>query len=191
MNEAKHLAIRSHLLQRWPQYKATERQWTIGPVFEVMPDLRILECVSTDAGDPAIYCSSGASDIEFGATYGLEFFLFARDPRIEHVELLSLVTYMHHLPEHHLDVGHTMNIGRPWVQGSTCDRLLVSLPFPGGAQFEYLHVGNTEHVRFLWLLPITAEEEQYRHTYGLEALEQKFDAAGIDFADSTRKSVVQ
>jgi hypothetical protein len=31
-----------------------------------------------------------------------------------------------------LDHGHTVPIGRPWVRGSRCDRLLVRLPYPWG-----------------------------------------------------------
>jgi hypothetical protein len=45
-------------------------------------------------------------------------------------------------------------------------------------------------VRFLWLLPITAAEKQFRHEHGLEALEQRFEEAKVNFAFQWRKSVV-
>jgi len=78
-----------------------------------------------------------------------------------------MVAYMHRDPQHHLDVGHTMKIGRAWEDNSSCDRLLVSLPYPAGQGFEILHLQNGGHVRFLWLVPITAKEERFRHDKGL------------------------
>jgi len=56
------------------------------------------------------------------------------------------------------------------VPGSRCDRLLVSLPYPWGPNLQTCHVGD-RHVDFLWLLPITQEECDFKVTNGLEALE--------------------
>ncbi len=82
-----------------------------------------------------------------------------------------------------------MNIGRPIVDGSSLDRLLVSLPCPYGPGFEYGHLSDDSHARFLWLLPITATEEKFRHDFGLEAMESKFEEDGIDYLDPFRTSL--
>ena len=129
-------AIRSHIAQQWPSHRITEEQWTKGSVSHVMPDLRILAAVPRKSGEPCIYVTCGASDIDVGATYGIEFFLYSRSFELRHVELLSMVTYMHRVPEHRFDVGHTMKIGWPWEDASACDRLLVSLPYSPGKRFE-------------------------------------------------------
>jgi hypothetical protein len=48
-----------------------------------------------------------------------------------------------------------------------------------------------EHeVEFLWLLPVHQAEVRFRHSAGLEALEQRFDEAGFDIYDLNRRSVV-
>jgi hypothetical protein len=100
-----------------------------------------------------------------------------------------MVAYMHRLAEHHFNVGHTMRIGWPWEAASACDRLLVSLPYSPGKRFEILHLPNGGHVRFLWLVPITPEEQAFWRREGLEALESRFEQAGIDFMDPKRASV--
>jgi hypothetical protein len=181
--------IRSHIAQQWPSHRITEEQWTKGPVSHVMPDLRILAAVPRKSGEPCIYVTCGASDIDVGATYGIEFFLYSRSFELRHVELLSMVAYMHRVPEHHFNVGHTMKIGWPWEDASACDRLLVSLPYSPGKRFEILHLPNGGHVRFLWLVPITPEEQAFGRREGLEALESRFEEAGIDFMDPKRASV--
>jgi hypothetical protein len=182
-------AIRSHIAERWPSHWITEEQWTKGPVSRVMPDLRILAAVPSKSGEPCVYVTCGASDIDVGASYGIEFFLYSRSFDLRHVELLSMVAYMHRAPEHHFEVGHTMQIGWPWEDASACDRLLVSLPYSPGPRFEILHLPDGGHVRFLWLIPITREEQAFWRREGLEALERRFEEAGIDFTDPKRTSV--
>jgi hypothetical protein len=159
-------------------------------VFEEMPDLRALEIKPRSEVFANIYVSSGASDVRPRDAEAAEFFLYSKTSAVRHVELLSLVAYMHRFDSHHLDVGHTMNIGRPWEPGSKFDRLLVSLPYAAGRDFELLHVSPELHIRFLWLIPISATEERFRHEHGLEALESRFDEAGIDFTDPNRRCLV-
>jgi hypothetical protein len=101
-----------------------------------------------------------------------------------------MVAYMHRDPRHHLDVGSTVKMGHSWEDRSDCDRLLVSLPYPTGKDFEILHLPDGGHTRFLWLVPITASEERFRHEAGLEALEKRFEQKGMDFVDARRRSVV-
>jgi hypothetical protein len=190
MEKSTLLAIRNHIARLWPDHKIAEEQWTGGPVSVVMPDLRVLAVIPKVTGQPCMYVTCGASDIDVGATYGLEFLLCSRAFEPQHVELVSMVAYMHRDSQHHFDVGHTMKIGHPWEKDSLCDRLLVSLPHPAGPQFEILHLPDGEHVRFLWLVPITAREERFRHQMGQEALESRFEQEAIDFLDPARPSVV-
>jgi hypothetical protein len=46
------------------------------------------------------------------------------------------------------------------------------------------------NIRFLWLIPITAEELQYKKDNGVEALENKFEETEFNYIDPFRNSVV-
>ena len=89
----------------------------------------------------------------------------------------------------HLDCGHTLPIGEPWLPGSTCNHFLVSLLYPFGPKLENCEVAG-EPMRVLWLLPITAAERAFKVEYGLEALEQKFDDVGLEYWNPGRVSAV-
>jgi hypothetical protein len=67
--------------------------------------------------------------------------------------------------------------------------MLVSLPYPFGPELEMATIGD-HSVRLLWLLPITAAERRYKIEHGLEALESRFDDAGLRYWVATRGSVV-
>lgn len=41
-------------------------------------------------------------------------------------------------------------------------------------------------MRFLWLIPITPEEAEFKKQNGLEALEERFEAANFDYLDPSR-----
>ena len=87
-----------------------------------------------------------------------------------------------------LGLGHTLPIGEPWLPGSRCDHLLVSQPYPWGPDFQTCHVGD-RHVDFLWLLPITREERDFKVASGLEALESLFEQRELRFWDAKRLPV--
>ncbi|MEW9337413.1 suppressor of fused domain protein [Streptomyces tanashiensis] len=88
-----------------------------------------------------------------------------------------------------LDVGHTVPIGRPWLDDSACDHYVVSQPYPLGPEFEICEWNGGSHARILWLLPITEAEKVFRRENGLEALEARFEEQEIDPADPKRASV--
>jgi hypothetical protein len=106
-----------------------------------------------------------------------------------HVELLAMVTNFHADERYRLALGQTINIGRPWVEGSSCASLLVSLPYSLGSAFEFCDGGEPE-IRYLWLVPVTAAEADFLNRNGLEALERRFEEARINAVDANRKSVV-
>ena len=43
---------------------------------------------------------------------------------------------------------------------------------------------------FRWVIPITAEERAYAAERGLDALEQRFEEAGLEYWDPHRASVI-
>jgi hypothetical protein len=90
---------------------------------------------------------------------------------------------------HGLGVGHTLPIGEPWLPGSTCEFLLVSRPYPFGPQLEVCDLPDG-HLHVLWLLPITAAEREFKVREGVEALEQRFDACGLEYGVPDRASAV-
>ena len=75
------------------------------------------------------------------------------------------------------------------MPGSSCDHMLVSLPYPFGPDLQACHVGDL-HVEVLWLLPITQAEREFKAASGQEALEQRFDEAALRYWDIRRASVV-
>ncbi len=88
-----------------------------------------------------------------------------------------------------LDIGHTLPIGEPWLPESGCTCLLVSLPYPYGPDLQTCHVGD-RHVEFLWLLPISEAERDFKVTSGLEALESRFEEVGLRYWQVDRTSAV-
>jgi len=120
--------------------------------------------------------------------HGLELHLFSPSENEDHVELLAAVTH-YHLTEARLGVGHTVNFGRGWYPGSKCSYGLISLPYLDGPAVEWMN-GRTCTVRFLWLVPITGTERNYKMESGLEALEQRLEEADFSYVDPSRSSVV-
>jgi hypothetical protein len=117
----------------------------------------------------------------------LEFLITALRPDLRHVEILFMAAWYHR--HEHLNWGHTLPIGEPWLPGSTCEHLLVSLPYPYGPQLENCEVDG-KPVRIVWLLPITAAEQAFMAENGLDALEQRFDDCALQYWNPERASVV-
>jgi len=122
--------------------------------------------------------------------HGLEFVMTSSEADQRLVELIAMTAYYHGgPPAQRLDVGHTVPIGEPWLPGSHCDHLLVSVPYPFGPDLESCVWGGG-HARLLWLLPITEAERAYKSEAGQEALEERLEQAAIVPTDVTRASVV-
>lgn len=105
-----------------------------------------------------------------------------------HTELLFAIAHYHRTGRR-LGLGHTVNFGRPWLPGSSCDHGLISLPYLDGPALELLQLAKGT-VRFLWLIPVTKYEVEFRKKYGLEALEAKFEEVHFDYLAAGRQSVV-
>lgn len=161
-----------------------------GPIEDRVPGFRVFRIHPAYPGDWWLYVTSGCWEATQHDGHGAEFFLAA--PRDEWINLESVTVnaYYHCGPVHQrLDVGHTVPIGRPWLDDSDCDHYLVSLPYPFGPDFEVCTWEGGAHARILWLLPITAAEKDFRREKGLEALEVRFDEHAIDPVDPQRASV--
>ena len=55
-----------------------------------------------------------------------------------------------------------------------------------GPRLEWL---EKPRVRFLWLIPLTANEVEFKRANGLDALEEKLEASRFDYLDPKRVSV--
>jgi suppressor of fused protein SUFU len=159
--------------------------WRAGPIREQNPHFRVLRVSPETTTDVWTYVSVGgwaATDEDFG----MEFLICTPSTQDRAVELLAMTVFYNR--EGTLDIGHTLPIGEPWLPGSKCDHLLVSLPYPFGPDLQTCHVGD-RHVEFLWLLPISEAERDLKISSGLEALESRFDEVGLKYWQIDRASV--
>lgn len=179
--------VDQHIRRFFTGHEITEHKWLLGPVPEAMPEFQVLCAGPGPRTGCWTYLSLGASTISHDESGLLEFFVVAptEDPR--HVELVTMVAWYHKTKA--LGWGHTVPIGHPWLPDSQCNHLLISKPYPFGPDLEICNC-DRGHVHVLWLLPITSAERDYKVTHDLEALEQLFDDAAIEYWDASRKSVV-
>ena len=152
----------------------------------VVPGLRVLVAGPGPRGNSWAYVTAGCWAATEKDGHGLEFVMTApvRDQRF--IDLVAMIA-SYHGGGHRLDLEHSMPIGEPWVPGSTCDHLLISLPYLHGPGLEHCPVPGG-HARILWTLPVTPAEIEFRRRHGHEALEQLFDEAGIIPTDPFRAS---
>jgi hypothetical protein len=174
-----------HYERIWGGVPRTLR-WDKGPIHELPEGFRVLEFDMTHNRRIIIYATSCMSLPEQGGA--IEIHLFAPHKSSEHVELLTAIAHYHHTGSR-LDIGHTVNFGRPWIPGSDCDHGLISTPYLDGPDLES---GDVDGIRvvFGWLIPITKREVEYKKARGLEVLETRFEEADFNYLDPYRSSVV-
>ena len=100
-------------------------------------DLRIMVVGPGPRGDSWAYVTAGCWSAVNQDGHGIEFVMTSKLRESAMVDLIAMVAYYH--AGHRLDHWHTMPIGDPWLPGSACDHLLVSLPYlhPSGAGWGY------------------------------------------------------
>ena len=180
--------IKKHISNQWPTARIRVCKWPRGPVDELGIDFAVLGLSPTqESNNLWVYCTAGTGMVKT-QDCRQEFLLLSSSSDPRHVETLTMVSHYHRF-ESPLSLGHVVPIGQPWNEGSRCDRLLMSLPYPFGPKLEWLRSEGLE-VRFLWALPITPGEAACARQNGIEALERSFDAVKLCYWDSTRKSVV-
>ncbi len=181
-------SVRKHLSSFWPTSHITIRNWPKGPVAELGRDFVVMELSPTrESNNLWVYCTAGTGAAESEANQH-EFVLLSSTANERHVETLTMLSHYHRF-ESSIGVGHIVNIGQPWVEGSRSDRILLSLPYPFGPRLEWLK-SDSLTIQFLWALPITPEEATFVRQNGAEKLEQRFDAAKLHYWNARRKSVV-
>ncbi len=179
--------ITNHYVSCWGS-RPIVKKWDKGPVWELPPSFCVLEFPPTAMRNLWTYVTCEMSqplDDE-----PLELHLFSPVQSDRHVELLTAIAH-YHRTEQFLGLGHTVNFGRPWLNESKCEYGLISLPYLDGPRLEEFHTDKSKHmIRFLWLVPITARERDYKKSHGLEALEERLERDSFDYADPHRSSVV-
>jgi hypothetical protein len=159
-----------------------------GPIGTRIPGFNILVVNPRVAAEGWRYFSNGARSV---GVHGerCEYLLEAPFRDDVHLETLSMVANFHAKQRYGgVYLGRILDIGKPWIEGSSCDHLLVSMPHTLGPDLEY--IPGAPPVRILWLLPITKREADYARSEGVGALEQIFEQAAIDTLAPTRKSAV-
>jgi hypothetical protein len=118
----------------------------------------------------------------------IELHMFA--PREENgiVELLFATAHFHR-NKSNLDLHHTINFGRPWLDQSLLENGFISLPYLDWPKFEKISL-DSEPVRFLWVIPILKQEAEFNSQHGPEKLEQRFEAVSVNYLDPNRNSVL-
>lgn len=131
----------------------------------------------------ATCCMSLPSDLK-----SIELHIFSPVESDSIVEILYAVAHFHRTGTA-LDLGHSVNFGRPWIDQSDCDHGLLSLPYLDGPAIEKYEVSNS-FINCYWLIPITRSEVSYKKTNGLEALETLFERSELDYVNPARKTVI-
>ena len=186
------LRVREHVKSFWPASAVMEHIQSAGPINDSLPGFMIITAMPANHKEPSIYVTNGCFAVETGLHIRHEFFLLSPRPEVSHIHTLTMLANFHADERYRLDVGKVVAIGDPWLAGSTCDHVLVSLPYPyaaRGQELEWLRLEDV-CVRFLWLMPITAREAAFAELHGTEALEQKFDQQKPDYLDPFRTSVI-
>ncbi len=181
-------AIEAHLRHGFPGQRVVVQGWRTDAMSA--PHVRVLRVDPETRGGLWLHVSSGASvpAEPSGGPEGSEFVLVTPFKTLRAVELLAMVVYFHGVQE--LSVGDIVSVGEPWLPGSSCGYLLVSNPYLLADELWTLPL-PVRTVHFRWVIPITANERAYAAERGLDALEQRFEEAGLEYWDPHRASVVQ
>ncbi|MFN6377719.1 MAG: suppressor of fused domain protein [Flavobacteriales bacterium] len=118
----------------------------------------------------------------------IEVFVFSPRQDLDQVELITVCASYHRngLP---LNIHHTFNIGRPWLDNSICDHCFISLPYLDGEALELFNFKDKVYHCY-WLIPITEKERDYKIDKGCEALEQLFEDKQLDYLKPDRKCLL-
>ena|SRR5687768_958332 len=180
--------IENHVTSFWPARPRPQLVPVSGPVNKSIVDFSVAVCPPASPTDAWVYVSVGAWSVETQEMARYEFVVTSPLESAIHFETLAMVAHFHADPRYAVYPGKVLNIGRPWLPGSTCTHLLVSRPFPFGPDFERCVDANLQ-LRLLWLMPITTSEAEFARTNGVDALEDAFEQHAVDTLDPTRVSI--
>jgi hypothetical protein len=158
-----------------------------GPTEKLHTDFYVLELMPNDRHNMYCYCTVGMSADRIDENL-IELILYS--PRADNsiVELLTCCASYHRntLP---LNIHHTVNIGRPWLDNSKCDHGFISSPYLDGEELELFDFGGPI-IHCYWFIPITEKERDYKIDSGCEALEQLFEEKQIDYLNPDRNCLI-
>jgi hypothetical protein len=163
------------------------RNLELGPVEKLHPDFFVFEIPPNHRHKCWVYCSVGMA-LDQDDDGRIELFVLSPRQDAVLVELITICASFHR-NEHPLDLHHTVNIGKPWLNQSACDHAFVSLPYLDGEALELFQFED-KTVHCYWLIPITKQEREYKIEQDCEALEQLFEDKGVDYLNPQRKSLV-
>ena len=175
--------IEAHYLRNWGN-TGVRCLFNEGPVSELSTDFAVLKFpprADRQMWTFATRCMGEVDDAE-----PLELHCFSETDAAPLVEMLYAVAHFHRTGSA-LGLGHTVNIGRGWWEGSTLEYGLVSLPYLDGPALEYM-AGHSR--RFLWLIPLYEQEAKFKREMGLEPLEEALERSCFNYLDPGRPSVV-
>ncbi len=178
--------IRKHYESTWNQ-PARTIEFHKGPIHELPASFSILRFDPSEKRKMYAYATCGMS---LGKnSQPLELHIFSPSQADEpHALMLTSIAHFH-VTATSLGIGHTVNFGMPWCKGSLCSYGLITRPYLDGPKLEWLDNGKSK-VQFLWLIPITEAEREYKKTYGMEALENALEKASFNYLSPMRRSVV-
>ncbi|MFC3801522.1 suppressor of fused domain protein [Cohnella sp. GCM10012308] len=178
-------AVQDHYLQVWNN-AFSSHQLLKGPYDELPPGFKVLKFPPTPSRSMWTYATVGFSQPQ--EEHPIEIHVFAPQEQDSLIELLTVIAHYHHT-EAKLNLGDTVNLGVPWWPQSTCEYGLISLPYLDGPSLEWLQ-HSAYQTRFLWLIPVTKKEVDYKKKFGLQSLEEKFDENAFNYLDPYRGSMV-
>jgi hypothetical protein len=185
-----HERIRRHYDEFWGAERIDEVHWTPGPIPTRLPQLHIAKVAPENENEVWALATIGMSQVDTDHNHGIELVAFSPDAGAAVILNLGMLAYYHAGPEENrLGHGHTVPIGQGWVDGSPLTHVLISAPYPWGPRLEICQIGD-RLIRVLWALPIHGAEQKFKETEGLEALEQRLEAASINPIDPHRPPVV-
>ncbi|HYR11256.1 MAG TPA: suppressor of fused domain protein [Longimicrobium sp.] len=181
-------ALVQHLQGFFRGHECTLLHAPPGPIQRVLPRLHVMRVAPGPRTRHWVYATVGAWEVDREAGGGTEFFLIV-DRQDDEKNVLRLAMTAHYHRGEHLGEQHTFPLGEPWEPGSELDHMLVSLPYTYGPELEICELPGG-HVHFLWLLPITKAEREFKAANGLDALEDRFEEGGIEYWNAHRRSMV-
>ena len=163
------------------------RPWNMGSMRTDSPAFRILEFPPTPERQMWTYATCGMSNSD--SKDAIELHLFSNDQNEANTEILTAIAHYHLTSEVALSLWHTVNFGKPWVNNSECRFGLISLPYLDGENLENLELTD-KTIKFYWLIPITEKELNYRKKFGVESLEDQFEASNFNYSNPLRNCVI-
>ena len=177
----------NHYEKVWRQ-RANYRRLLRGVGHHLPREFKVLEFEPGGRRDVWTYATCGMSPATDRTR--TEVHLFSPRESIETVEILYEISHFHR-HSHRLGPGHSINLGRGWMDRSRCSWGLVAKPFLDGPHLERFAIPESEKATLcLWLIPITRRERDFKVEFGVDALTTVFKEKGVNFLDPKRSSAV-